>query len=427
MHIRRRLAEGWGNPVSPSHAARLVWFWLDGAFFNGYDMICTTYLAVYAATIGASSAQVGAMSSLGSLAAALLLLPGAMLVERYGHRQRTVLIIGLVARVIFLGVVGFPLFLSGQPLVFTIIACSVARDGLNLFGVPAWISLSADIVPAPKRGRYFGSRTFGSTLIGVISVLAAGSIITMIGVPHGYTVAFALAFLLGLASSFSFSRIQDPHPEPMPAPPAETKSGFSLRNFFSIPAFPAFCLTSALFNFSLNIAGPFFNIYLVQNLGATPAEVGELTIATSIMTLLTIGFWGRLSDRALTHRVAVITGLCIPALPLAWVFVTSPWQVLPINLVSGFLWAGYNLTIFNLLLAYTPDQDRARLSAIYQILVTLSLAGGSALGGWMAMQYTFRANFVWSAVGRFLAALLFLAFVPRRRQESSGESPGPAY
>jgi MFS family permease len=417
-----RLLDGWGNHPEPTVVSRMLWFWLDGAFANGYDSICTTYLAVYIVSLGATNTQVGLMSSLGSLTAALLLLPGALITERWGYRKSFALWVGLAARLMLLGLAGVPLLLSGQPLIFAAIAFSVLRDGLTFLGNPAWVSLSADIVPAAQRGRYFSSRTFASTLVGVIAVFLAGSLITAIGIPNGYMVAFVISFCLGIASSIFFSRIHDPHPEPFPRVITAVKTHIGMRKFLSAPAFIGFCLTSALFNFSLNLAGPFFNIHLMQGLHATPTEVGLLTVTSSLSTLLSVGFFGRLADRFGSYRVAMLTGLTIPVLPLAWVFATAPWQIFPINVLSGFLWGGYNLAMFNLLLFLTPDADRARFSAIYQILVTLSLAGGAAMGGWIATVFTFRANFLLSAIGRFIASLLFLLTVTFRKQREKSIS-----
>jgi len=68
--------------------------------------------------------------------------------------------------------------------------------------------------------------------------------------------------------------------------------------------------------------------------------------------------------------------------------------VAPINLVAGFLWAGYNLASFNLLLTLTPEDRRPRYSALYQVVVTATLAGGAALGGVIAERWGYTSIFV---------------------------------
>src|SRR5512133_61494 len=88
----------------------LVWFWFDGFFASASDNVIGTYLVVYLLALGASQAQIGLMSSLSSLMAASLLLPGAMLVERIGQRRNLCLVGGGWARLTILFIALLPLF-----------------------------------------------------------------------------------------------------------------------------------------------------------------------------------------------------------------------------------------------------------------------------------------------------------------------------
>ena len=73
------------EPAETRHNLR--WFWFDGFFSSASDNILATYLVLYLLALGASRAQIGLLSSLSSLSVALVLLPGALLVERIGHRK----------------------------------------------------------------------------------------------------------------------------------------------------------------------------------------------------------------------------------------------------------------------------------------------------------------------------------------------------
>jgi MFS family permease len=150
---------------------------------------------------------------------------------------------------------------------------------------------------------------------------------------------------------------------------------------------------------------------MVENLKASATMVGIAAVTTSVSGLLVQRRLGKLADRWGAHRLQLISGLLIPILPFAWVFTRAPWQVIPINLLSGVLWGAYGLGSFNLLLELTPQEGRARYSAMYQLFVTLALAAGAMVGGWMVTQWGYTAIFVTSAIGRLLAALLFARFV----------------
>jgi MFS family permease len=106
--------------------------------------------------------------------------------------------------------------------------------------------------------------------------------------------------------------------------------------------------------------------------------------------------------------VVTTTGFMIPSLPLAWVFVTAPWQTSFVEAFGGLIWAGYNMANFNLLLEMTPDERRAEAVALYQTVVFLSAVAGPLLGGYLAGVLGFRAIFALSAAGRLLGVVVFV-------------------
>jgi MFS family permease len=405
----------WSDRLRPSVRRNLRWFWFDGVFASASDSIVVAYLSLFVLALGATRAQIGLISSLSSLSAALLLLPGAAIVERWGRRKQVVVLSGGgIARVALLLLALAPLAFAGPPAIYIAIALAVVRSATANLGVPAWMSITADIVPLQWRGRYFATRNMAMGLAGMALTLLVGQLIARVGAPGGYQLAMGLAFAIGMASTFSFAHLEEG--EPLTASTAsQTASRGSqeplLRHLRAHPDFLSFCATAALWNFSLNIAGPFFNVYLVEDLNASADVVGALNVLSPLAALPGQRLLGPLADRWGPRRVQLITGLLIPLLPWAWALTRSPWHVVPVNLAGGFLWAGYNLANFNFLLDLTPEERRPRYSALYQIVVMTSLAGGAALGGVVAEQWGYATIFVLSGIGRLVAALLFARFV----------------
>lgn len=403
----------WALPLAAQIRHNLTWFFFDGLFASASDNIIITYVTLYILALGATSAQVGLMSSFSSLASALLLLPGAILVERYGHRKEfTMAFGGGVARLAILLLALLPFIIGGTGIVWVAIGLSVTRDSFGNLSFPAWMSVTADIVPMQGRGRFFASRNFIMGITGMLAILFVGELITRISIPLGYQIGLGLAFILGMASTFSFSQMHDPKSS---LSPFRTASSFSprtiLREMVTHPYFLALSLVMALWNFSLNIAGPFFNVYMVENLKFTASMVGIVSIVSSVAGLLIQRRIGWLSDRWGPRKVQMIFMFLIPILPFAWMFVTKFWHVIVLNSFSGALWAAFNLVSFNFLLSLTPDAQRARFSAFYQILVMLALAGGAAVGAWVVTAWGYQAIFLCSAFGRMAAAILFIRFV----------------
>ena len=105
---------------------------------------------------------------------------------------------------------------------------------------------------------------------------------------------------------------------------------------------------------------------------------------------------------------------------MLWAFFTAPWQVGVNNAFGGFLWAGYNLANFNLLLQLTPNEGRGRAVALYQTGVFAAAVVGPLVGGYIADHVSFQLTFLLSGLGRLIATGMFvwLTALPLRRLAS---------
>jgi predicted MFS family arabinose efflux permease len=86
-----------------------------------------------------------------------------------------------------------------------------------------------------------------------------------------------------------------------------------------------------------------------------------------------------------------------------------------INIFNGVFWAAFNLASFNLMLESIPADQVPRSSAIYQIIVTISLSIGALIGSGIITRWGFKETLWVSAFGRVAAGILFgiLFFHPR--------------
>ncbi|MGH2523858.1 MAG: MFS transporter, partial [Anaerolineales bacterium] len=263
LRLRRRIAQftaggRWTDRLAPAVRHNLRWFWIDGVFAQAAESITLTYTALYMLALGATRGQIGWMTALSSLSAALLLLPGAALARQRDRRKLVCLGAGGAARAMILLTALLPLALSGPAAVRLAITLVVIREAFANLTLPAWTALTADIVPLAWRGRYFGSRNIAMGLAGMAITLVVGQLISRVGSPAGYQLAMGLAFALGLVSTLSFARLTEPS-DPLPPldyPKQPRRSLF--HHLRAHPDFLTFCGVAALWNFSLNVAGPFF-------------------------------------------------------------------------------------------------------------------------------------------------------------------------
>ncbi len=410
-------------PHQVQHNLRMFFF--DGIFAASQDAIHVTYLTLYVLALGATKAQIGLMSALGSLGAMLLLLPGAILAEKSPSRKWLVVLSGGgISRLMLLGFAVLPFFLSGESAVMAAIAMKVIMDAFSNLSMPAWTSLTADIVPLAWRGRYFGTRNMFMGIANMLVTFIAGQMIVHAATPlEGYQKVYLLALVLGISSTVFFASIRETQSSHVASQKGLEvyKPRVLLQGLKRDPNFVAFCISQMVWNFSVNIAGPFFSVYQVEVLNSTPAIIGIQSIIASVSGLPAQRLFGTLNDRWGPRKVLLLTGFLIPFMPFVWLLVRSPWHPTPINIWAGFMWAGYSLASFNFLLSISTQETRARYSALYQIAVTLSLAAGSAFGGFLVQHVGYPAIFISSGIGRFLSVFLVWRFV-----KSAQESPDAA-
>jgi MFS family permease len=402
----------WGRTLQERVQKNLNWLWFDGLFASASDNIMVNFVSLYILSLGASEFQIGLMSSLSSFTAALMLFLGAILADRVGHHKEiTVFTGGGLGRLCILMLVFVPIFFHGVHVVWIAIGFSVLRDGFGNLGYPSWMSVLNETIPLEGRGRFFGSRNFVMGIAGMITTLAAGKIITMFVHQTGYQIVMAAAFILGMASSYCFF-----HLKTVPSIKRIGRgSSLSIRGLPGLlkghPQFVALMVTAGLWNFAINISGPFFNVYMVQNLHFSASIVGLTLVSTALSGLLVLNSVGGLSDRLGPRKLQIFSMILIPLLPIMWIFARQPWHVILINIFGGIVWAAFNLTSFNLMLNSIPKDQVPSYSALYQIMVTLSLAFGAVLGSALITRYGFFVLLIASAVGRVIATILFVRMV----------------
>ena len=396
----------------------LRFFWLDGLFAAISDNFYLSFVPLFALAYGASAGDIGWLTAVGNLLGATALFPGARLIERLPHRKPVVLWAGGgVGRVMLLLLALLPFVGNGPRVaIVAIIVLNGIRAFASNFGNPGWTAIVADLVPGQMRGRYFGNRNLAMGIAALLVTPFAGWLIRTVNTQtgsavSGYQWTFALAFGFGMISTAVFARI--PEPASATSNGHTHQSGDLRRALRQSTGFMGLVISAFVWNMSLHVAAPFFNVYLVTEFQASTTTIGLLASVSSLTALFGQRFFGPLMDRKGAIWVILVSGFMIPLLPLGWVFITAPWQVAVINTLGGFAWAGYNLANFTLLLDLTPDTERPRAVALYQTAVFVSAVLGPILGGYVADAVSFQTIFAMSAGGRLMGMALLALLVAR--------------
>jgi MFS family permease len=369
---------------------------LDGSFYSVMTSLTNgVFLTGFALALGSSHFEIGVIASL-PLLAPMLQLPASPLLARR-RLKRICLWTSFLGRSVWVPIALLPLIAmssSSHSLVWTLIfGMAVYHISASIAGV-SWISWMADLVPEKIRGRYFGNRNVAIGAVGMIATLGGGLLVKRYGVwfkPEvmiGFTFLFLVALVFGYMSIIFLRKIPF---DPGFQETTQRSLSRSLSTVLVDKRFLIVILFSSCWGFGVNLASPFFTVYMFQDLHLGYETVAIYTVLNLATNLLGMWFWGRASDRYGNKPVMQSMGLLAAMLPFLWVFVTPvtvPYLAPFNHLLAGFCWAGINLTSVNLLLKLARKGDQAVYLSVHAFACSLFIALGPLAGGMLSGHFS---------------------------------------
>lgn len=184
-----------------------------------------------------------------------------------------------------------------------------------------------DLLPQDRLGSFFSKRMSLSTGLGIPLSLAAAFYIDYWKREfpslelHGYSILFMAGIVAGMIGVYFISTI----PEPRMARGEGEASFFKLvLKPFKDPNFKDLIMFLGPWNFAVNLAAPFFTVYMLKRLQLDMSFVIVFSILSQVMNLAFLRIWGRFSDRFSNKSVLGVSGPLFVACILAFAFTTLP-------------------------------------------------------------------------------------------------------
>jgi len=392
----------------------------DGAAASVMEGAGNNYIAPFGIAMNANNTEIGLLTSMPNLIAPLFQVKATNLMERFS-RKKIVLMAVLFHAILWIPILAIPFFFIDQgPILLVIFFTTFAIAGS--FAGPAWTSWMGDLVPEDDRGKYFGRRNRIAGFVALTSTLIASRFLDYFKENNkvfiGFAVLFFIAMLFRLLSRYYLSKKYEP------GFIVDKSKYFSFWEFskkIRDNNFGRFVIYLALMQFAANIAGPFFAVYMLKNLNLSYMQFTIINIASTIATLLTMPFWGKLADKYGNINILRITGLLIAFVPINWLF-SSNWIFLVIaNIFAGFAWAGFNLCTGNFIYDSTTRERRALCVSYYNIYIGIGVFIGATIGGLIAtfasikFMHIFLFIFLLSGIARLVVSLIFLPKLEEKR------------
>lgn len=345
------------------------------------------FLTAYALTLGASAPVVGLIAAIPFLAQ-VFQVPGILLVERLRRRRVVTVAAAVGARVALLVVAGA--FLLPAPWgLWALVGGLAAQSACGAVAGCAWNGWMRDLVPQRCLGRFFGRRLFVTTAVG--AALSYGAARLVDGWGGGPDIYGALT-LAGAVAGFVGVGLLAATPEPaMPPRPANDNLLPLLAAPFRDANFRRLMVFLGVWGFAVNLAAPFFTVFMLQDLGLGMAVVVPLAIVSQLANLTVLKLWGRLADRLGNKPVLAVCGLLHVAVLAGWTFVASPQAhagtlplLVALHVVLGVATAGVTLASSTIALKLAPAGKGTAYLAMNGMVAALGAGVAPLLGGVLA-------------------------------------------
>ncbi len=345
-------------------------------------------LVAFALLLGASNTVIGIIAAVGPLTQ-LLQIPAILLVEKIRRRKSLVILSLLVGRSFWVLVAAIPWVVPAERRVAALLVSLVLFYAASNLANSAFNSWKRDLVPDAFMGRFFAKRLTLATMAGAAVTLASGFFID-----HGgrlfadpvlvYSPLFLLGGVFGLLGVGFLGRV--------PEPPMALATDRGLVEILTEPArdenFRKLLLFLASWNFAINLAAPFFSVYLLVRLEMPMAWVLGLAVLSQIANITFFRIWGRLADRMGNKAVLSLSGWLFVVSIAMWPFTTLPERylltiplLLAIHVLAGISTAGVNLCAGSITLKLAPRGKATAFLATNALTSGLAATVAPALAG----------------------------------------------
>jgi MFS family permease len=261
----------------------------------------------------------------------------------------------------------------------------------SVFGAIAgvtWNSWIQEWVPARLRGKYFGRRNRLLQISTLTFLLVTGWVLAR----WDYAIAAFQAIIAGAVFLRIFSLYwQWVSPtrahRPSNAAVLSTPEQFAvLRRSHSLLWFVAF---GAVWSFAANCFGPFYQVFLFEQLHLSAFDVGILSTLSATGGALALPAWGRLLDRFGNRPVMVVSLLVWQVVNLLWCLLTPNsrtmvyviWALGGMTSMGAIASSGFVLGQFTILLRLIPPEAKSLAIGLNLAVTSLAAATAPVIGG----------------------------------------------
>lgn len=237
--------------------------------------------------------------------------------------------------------------------------------------ISKWV---VDLTPNNIRGKYFAIKDAVSLAFMMVLTILIGKIMdyfrTINNQRAGFLINSVVIIVLAGLNFYFLSRIREPHLN-------VKNSNINIKDTILKPLkdkkFVKIIQLFILWNVGVQMAGPFFSVYMVTNLKLPYIYIMIMGIIGSVARIITLPIWGKIGDNKSWPRCAMYSIGMLAITHFIWFFINTKtaWILVPlVNFIGGIAWGGINMSLFNIQFVFAPEEGK-----------TMYLGTNAAIGG----------------------------------------------
>lgn len=356
---------------------------VEGMFTSLMTGGAATFIIPFALFLGATSQEIGFLIAFPALIAAFTQLGSLKILKIYKKRRIALTSIVLLQSIswLLIGLIPF-FFKTNQVLALTIIY--VIGQVIGSMGSPIWQSWMSSLIPKKIIGEYFGIRNALTGLVVFITMLLSGVILKFIEPNYTlyiFSTIFIISFLGRFIASIIFSKTEEPEL-------IIEKDSIHFLNFVSQlrkDNFGYFALFGSLMTFGIALIGPFFSVYLLEEIGLKNDYLTYTLIiaAATLSTLISMPYWGKIIDKYGPIKTIKVTGLLASIYPFLLILVREPNGLIIIEVLSGIIFSGLNLCLASFIYESFKQEKIIKYAGYQAALFGIATFFGVIISGWI--------------------------------------------
>lgn len=367
----------------------LVAFRADGVASQVREVLLAGPILVgYLLLLGASHATLGLVAAIAPLSQ-VLQFPTVARLSRTRRRKAIVWRAAITSRLAWVVVVASPFVVPGEARVPVLLAGIIVATAFGTISGAAWTPWIRDFLGPGRIGSEFASRLTLATAFALPVAFAAGLFIDRYATAGAtslpaYTAVLGVGVLAALIGLFAIARI--PEPQMAPEPPPDWRA--ILAASFGNPGERQVIIFLATWTFAVNLAAPFYTVYLLERVELAMLWVVALAAISQGMTAFAVRSWGRIAEQFSMRTVLRVSGILFLVMVASWPLlgrIDEPTLRLGLftlaHAIAGLATGGVTLGTTTLALEVAPREQAAGFLAANATLSGLAAGVAPLLGG----------------------------------------------